>query len=242
MNKDRYKQVMSRIQMPEQCEQKILQQIEKDSKPVLHRRTWKRNVTAGIAVAACVGVIGMVSVSAIQGTDWIHQLFPNSSDTAATAQYAVEQADNISTFSADLEDLDAELVAAFADESNLYYAVHLTPKTDDPEKYTDQFSISSTVNKWINGKTRMDLMATSSTETRPEETGYLFTNKIHLDNGTWEEQTVFKEEIQAQIWQGENYQSFGTIGTISITIDLQTEPQRTVYTASGKWSNAKWVS
>lgn len=67
----------------------------------------------------------------------------------------------------------------------------------------------------------------------------MFTNKIHLDNGTWEEQTVFKEEIQAQIWQGENYQSFGTIGTISITIDLQTEPQRTVYTASGKWSNAK---
>ena len=132
MNKERYKQVMNRIQMPEHCEQQILQQIETNAKPVLHRRTWKRNVTAGVAVAACVGVIGMVSVSAIQGTDWIHQLFPNSSDTAATAQYAVEQADTISAFSADLEDLDAELVAAFADESNLYYAVHLTPKTYDP--------------------------------------------------------------------------------------------------------------
>ncbi len=243
MNKERYKQVMNRIQMPEHCEQQILQQIETNAKPVLHRRTWKRNVTAGIAVAACVGVIGMVSVSAIQGTDWIHQLFPNSSDTAATAQYAVEQAGNVSAFSADLEDLDAELVAAFADESNLYYAVHLTPKTDDPEKYTDQFGISPTANKWLNGKTRMDLMTTGSCSMTPEENGYLFTNKIHLDNGTWEDQTVFKEEMEAQVWQGENYgklaQNFGVIGTISITIDLQTEPQRTVYTASGKWSNAK---
>lgn len=243
MNKERYKQVMNRIQMPEHCEQRILQQIESNSKPVLHRRTWKRNVTAGIAVAACVSVIGMVSVSAIQGTNWIHQLFPNSSDEAATAQYAVEQAGNVSAFSADLEDLDAELVSAFADESNLYYAVHLTPKTNDLEKYTDQFTISPTANKWLDGKTRTDLMTTGSCSMTPEENGYLFTNKIHLDNGTWEDQTIFKEEIQAQLWQGENYgklaQNFGVIGTISVTIDLQTEPQRTVYTASGKWSNEK---
>lgn len=243
MNKERYKQVMNRIQMPEHCEQQILEKIESNSKPILHRRTWKRNVTAGIAVAACVGVIGMVSVSAIQGTNWIHQLFPNSSDEAATAQYAVEQAGNVSAFSADLEDLDAELVAAFADETNLYYAVHLTPKTDKPEKYTDQFTISPNGNYWIDDKTRTDLMTTGCTETKPEEDGYLFTNKIHLDNGTWEDQTIFKEEIQAHLWQGENYsklaQNFGVIGTISITIDLQTEPQRTVYTASGKWSNAK---
>jgi len=102
MNKERYKQVMNHIQMPEHCEQQILEKIESNSKPVLHRRTWKRNVTAGIAVAACVGVIGMVSVSAIQGTNWIRQLFPNSSDDAATAQYAAEQAGNVSAFSADL--------------------------------------------------------------------------------------------------------------------------------------------
>lgn len=243
MNKERYKQVMNHIQMPEHCEQQILEKIESNAKPVLHRRTWKRNVSAGIAVAACVGVIGMVSVSAIQGTNWIRQLFPNSSDEAATAQYAVEQAGNVSAFSADLEDLDAELVSAFADESNLYYAVHLTPKTNDPEKYTNQFTISPTGNQWFTGETRMDLMTTGSTATTPEENGYLFTNKIHLDNGTWENQTVFKEEIQAQLWQGENYgklaQNFGVIGTISITIDLQSEPQQTVYTASGQWNNEK---
>lgn len=243
MNKERYKQVMNHIQMPEHCEQQILEKIESNAKPVLHRRTWKRNVSAGIAVAACVGVIGMVSVSAIQGTNWIRQLFPNSSDKAATAQYAVEQAGNVSAFSADLEDLDAELVSAFADESNLYYAVHLTPKTNDPEKYTNQFTISPTGNQWFTGETRMDLMTTGSTATTPEENGYLFTNKIHLDNGTWENQTVFKEEIQAQLWQGENYgklaQNFGVIGTISITIDLQSEPQQTVYTASGQWNNEK---
>ena len=243
MNKERYKQVMNHIQMPEHCEQQILEKIESNAKPFLHRRTWKRNVSAGIAVAACVGVIGMVSVSAIQGTNWIRQLFPNSSDEAATAQYAVEQAGNVSAFSADLEDLDAELVSAFADESNLYYAVHLTPKTNDPEKYTNQFTISPTGNQWFTGETRMDLMTTGSTATTPEENGYLFTNKIHLDNGTWENQTVFKEEIQAQLWQGENYgklaQNFGVIGTISITIDLQSEPQQTVYTASGQWNNEK---
>lgn len=243
MNKERYKQVMNHIQMPEHCEQQILEKIESNAKPVLHRRTWKRNVSAGIAVAACVGVIGMVSVSAIQGTNWIRQLFPNSSDEAAAAQYAVEQAGNVSAFSADLENLDAELVSAFADESNLYYAVHLTPKTNDPEKYTNQFTISPTGNQWFTGETRMDLMTTGSTATTPEENGYLFTNKIHLDNGTWENQTVFKEEIQAQLWQGENYgklaQNFGVIGTISITIDLQSEPQQTVYTASGQWNNEK---
>ena len=243
MNKERYKQVMNHIQMPEHCEQQILEKIESNAKPVLHRRTWKRNVSAGIAVAACVGVIGMVSVSAIQGTNWIRQLFPNSSDEAATAQYAVEQAGNVSAFSADLEDLDAELVSAFADESNLYYAVHLTPKTNDPEKYTNQFTISPTGNQWFTGETRMDLMTTGSTATTPEENGYLFTNKIHLDNGTWENQTVFKEEIQAQLWQGENYgklaQNFGVIGTITSTIDLQSEPQQTVYTASGQWNNEK---
>ncbi|MDO4155648.1 MAG: hypothetical protein Q4D37_02575 [Oscillospiraceae bacterium] len=243
MNKERYKQVMNHIQMPEHCEQQILEKIESNAKPVLHRRTWKRNVSAGLAVAACVGVIGMISVSAIQGTNWIRQLFPNSSDEAATAQYAVEQAGNVSAFSADLEDLDAELVSAFADESNLYYAVHLTPKTNDPEKYTNQFTISPTGNQWFTGETRMDLMTTGSTATTPEENGYLFTNKIHLDNGTWKNQTVFKEEIQAQLWQGENYgklaQNFGVIGTISITIDLQSEPQQTVYTASGQWNNEK---
>lgn len=243
MNKERYKQVMDRIQMPEQCEQKILQQIEKDSKPVSHRRTWKRNVTAMVAVAACMSVIGMVTVSATQGTNWIRQLFPNSSDDTATTQYAVEQAGNVSAFSADLKDLDAELVAAFADESNLYYAVHLTPKTDDPEKYTDLFTISPTANQWLNDETRIDLMTTGSCSTTPEEDGYLFTNKVHLDNGTWEDKAVFKEEMIAQLWEGENYsklsQNFGTIGTISITIDLQTEPQRTVYTASGKWNNAE---
>ena len=243
MNKERYKQVMSRIQMPEHCEQQILEKIESNSKPVLHRRTWKRNVTAGIAVAACVGVIGMVSVSAIQGTNWIRQLFPNSSDDAATAQYAAEQAGNVSAFSADLEDLDAELVAAFADETNLYYAVHLTPKTDEPEKYTDQFTISPNGNYWIDDKTNYDVMTTTNSATEPEEDGYLFTRKIHLDNGKWENQTTFKEEMQAMLWKGEHYaelaQNFGTIGTISITIDLQTEPQRSVYTASGKWSNEK---
>ena len=144
MNKNRYQQIMNRIQMPERCEQAILEQIAHNASPVPTRRTWKRNVIAGVAIAACISVIGMVSVSAIQGTNWIHQLFPNSSDDAATAQYASQQAGNISAFSADLDDLDAELIAAFADESNLYYAVHLTPKTENPEKYTDRFTISQT--------------------------------------------------------------------------------------------------
>ena len=134
MNKNRYQQIMNRIQMPERCEQAILEQIAHNASPVPTRRTWKRNVIAGVAIAACISVIGMVSVSAIQGTNWIHQLFPNSSDDAATAQYASQQAGNVSAFSADLDDLDAELIAAFADESNLYYAVHLTPKTENPEK------------------------------------------------------------------------------------------------------------
>ena len=134
MNKNRYQQIMNRIQMPERCEQAILEQIAHNASPVPTRRTWKRNVIAGVAIAACISVIGMVSVSAIQGTNWIHQLFPNSSDDAATAQYASQQAGNVSAFSADLDDLDAELIAAFADESNLYYAVHLTPQNREPRK------------------------------------------------------------------------------------------------------------
>ena len=119
MNKNRYQQIMNRIQMPERCEQAILEQIAHNASPVPTRRTWKRNVIAGVAIAACISVIGMVSVSAIQGTNWIHQLFPNSSDDAATAQYASQQAGNISAFSADLDDLDADLISAFSDESNL---------------------------------------------------------------------------------------------------------------------------
>lgn len=243
MNKERYKQVMNHIQMPEHCEQQILEKIESNSKPILHRRTWKRNVVTGIAIVACVGVISMISVSAIQRTNWIRQLFPNSNNNAAMTQYATEQADNVFDFSADLKDLDAELVAAFADETNLYYAIHLTPKTDNSEKYTDQFTISPNGNQWIDDETNIELLTTGVTETKPEEDGYLFTNKIHLNNGTWENQTTFKEEIQAMLWKGEHYtelaQNFGTIGTISITIDLQTEPQISVYTASGKWSNEK---
>ena len=76
MNKNRYQQIMNRIQMPERCEQAILEQIAHNASPVPTRRTWKRNVIAGVAIAACISVIGMVSVSAIQGTNWIHQLFP----------------------------------------------------------------------------------------------------------------------------------------------------------------------
>lgn len=66
MNKNRYQQIMNRIQMPERCEQAILEQIAHNASPVPTRRTWKRNVIAGVAIAACISVIGMVSVSAIQ--------------------------------------------------------------------------------------------------------------------------------------------------------------------------------
>ena len=85
MNKNRYQQIMNRIQMPERCEQAILEQIAHNASPVPTRRTWKRNVIAGVAIAACISVIGMVSVSAIQGTNWIHQLFPNSNRTICIA-------------------------------------------------------------------------------------------------------------------------------------------------------------
>lgn len=242
MNKNRYQQIMNRIQMPERCEQAILEQIAHNASPVPTRRTWKRNVIAGVAIAACISVIGMVSVSAIQGTNWIHQLFPNSSDDAATAQYASQQAGNVSAFSADLDDLDAELIAAFADESNLYYAVHLTPKTENPEKYTDRFTISQTGTFWFNGETNTDFLQGSASETRPDGDGYLFTNKIHLDSGTWENHMTYQAEMQAILYEGEQYetlkQNFGTIGTISITIDLQNKPQTSVYTASGTWNNA----
>ena len=242
MNKNRYQQIMNRIQMPERCEQAILEQIAHNASPVPTRRTWKRNVIAGVAIAACISVIGMVSVSAIQGTNWIHQLFPNSSDDAATAQYASQQAGNVSAFSANLDDLDAELIAAFADESNLYYAVHLTPKTENPEKYTDRFTISQTGTFWFNGETNTEFLQGSASETRPDGDGYLFTNKIHLDSGTWENHMTYQAEMQAILYEGEQYetlkQNFGTIGTISITIDLQNKPQTSVYTASGTWNNA----
>lgn len=242
MNKNRYQQLMNRIQMPERCEQAILEQIESNASPVPTRKPWKRTVTAGIAIAACISIIGMVSVSAIQGTNWIHQLFPNSSDDAATAQYASQQAGNVSAFSADLDDLNAELVTAFADESNLYYAIHLTPKTDDPEKYTDRFTVSPNGNFWVNGKTDFQFLQSGSSQTTPDGDGYLFTNKIHLDNGTWKDNATYQEEIQAMLYEGEQYESlkqnFGTIGTISVTIDLQNKPQTSVYTASGTWNNA----
>ncbi len=229
--------------MSDTCEQKILQQIEQDSQPALHHRTWKRNLTAAVAIAACVGIVGMVSVSAIQGTDWIHRLFPNSRDDAAVSQYAAEYAGNVSAFSADLDDLDAELVAAFADETNLYYAIHITPKTNDAEKYTDLFTISPTGNSWINGETNLDLLEAGEYSTEPDGDGYLHTGRIHLDGGSWSDQTVYQEEMQAQLWEGENYQhlkqNYGAIGTISITLDFQTEPTSTVYTATGIWRNDK---
>ena len=51
MNKNRYQQIMNRIQMPERCEQAILEQIAHNASPVPTRRTWKRNVIAGVAIA-----------------------------------------------------------------------------------------------------------------------------------------------------------------------------------------------
>ena len=39
MNKNRYQQIMNRIQMPERCEQAILEQIAHNASPVPTRRT-----------------------------------------------------------------------------------------------------------------------------------------------------------------------------------------------------------
>ncbi len=57
---------------------------------------------------------------------------------------------------------------------------------------------------------------------------------------------TYQAEMQAILYEGEQYetlkQNFGTIGTISITIDLQNKPQTSVYTASGTWNNASGFS
>lgn len=236
MNKEHYKQIMEHIQMPDACEQKILKQVEaaeSDTITVPRRRTWKRNVCSGIAVAACIGVAGMATVSATQGTDWIQALFPSVTQERELLQYTEQQSGNVSAFSAELEGLDAELVSAFADENNLYYALRLTQKAENPEQYGTHFNAQTGEHCWIDGQ--IPMLTGGASGTSNADGSCLLVEKIHLEDA-WDSGSVYEREINVYGWDSEEeITEYGCIGKISITIDLQAQTEARTCDVSGRW-------
>lgn len=243
MNKEKYKQVMNKIKMPEDCEEKILKKIyESPSKTESHNIKWKRVISVGIAATLCTGIIGMATVSAIQGTNWIHELFPNVNEESSIMEYAEKYSENVYDFSADVDGFDVELLGAFADESNLYYALHFTPKEENHEKYNDSFQMNCIGERWIDDTSinEKGIRMTAGSSSKPEGNGScIYTERINFDEYTWESGTVYKAEVSASQIIEDEHIDYGVIGTISIKIDLQKEVPERSCNVSGKWENEK---
>ena len=243
MNKEKYKQVMNQIKMPEDCEEKILKKVyENPSEITSHNIKWKRVISVGIAATLCTGIIGMATVSAIQGTNWISELFPNTNEGSSMMDYAEKYSENVYDFSADVDGFDVELLGAFADESNLYYALHFTPKEENHEKYNDSFQMNCIGERWIDDTSinEKGIRMTAGSSSKPEGNGScIYTERINFDEYTWESGTVYKAEVSASQFVEEEWIDYGIIGTISITIDLQKEAPKRSCDVSGKWENEK---
>lgn len=127
MDKQQYKHVMEQIQMSDTCAQKILDIVQQEgkSKPLVKKRvTWEKRSLIAAAVAACISVVSIFSVTAAQHTEILHLLFPEKETVNETA---VQTNMGIENFSyTGFEDVKLTPVGAVADAKQLHVFIHLS--------------------------------------------------------------------------------------------------------------------
>lgn len=226
MDKQQYKRVMEQIRMSDACEQRILAAVQNGGQPVSakFRVTWKKKTIVAAATAACVSVVSVLSVAAVQNASLLQLLFPTKTEVVDTALQAEDGLENFTV--SGFDGVTIEPLGVVRDAKGIYIMMHATIENGD-ENYFDNLEEMTELGQQskINGisfwdETREDGFRVAETNFDPrkqDDGSYTLIYQLKFEEIL--EDLMFSLQINLGRWTEEDEQN--PLGTISADVNCE---------------------